>query len=334
MSISMGVDESAAQDRLSGKDTDPISMPRSSERKMQRIGMGALAALVVALAALISLAARARAQTALPAPNSYALAHSVVVIGPNSPMFDTLLERWFPGVTSVQYFSQLKPLLAIVHNNTKRSVKAYVVKWTITGADGTASTAWLHVVGNPAPDEARLPGTETVLGPAGTGLGTQLVSPLFHWPRRGFSPANAQPELMADARLEPLVRKGDNAASVHATLDGVVFGDGVFVGPDTSGLYERFQADQRARVDEATWMLGVIKSGTSLDQIKTQLSKQIYDGRNATGSDPASLYKAARGRAAEGFLAVLEQLGEGYVGRISALLSVSKPMVLQRSGAK
>lgn len=300
---------------------------------MRRIGMSAVVTLLVALAALIPVAARAWAQSAAPAPNSYALGHSVVVIGPNSPMFDTLLERWFPGVTGVNNFKEVKPLLAIVHNNSKRPVVAYVVKSTITGADGTASTAWLHVMGNPAPDEARLPGTEAVLGPAGTGLGTQLVSPWFHWPRSAFPSllkVNAVMISFQVANTEAMVSSVQRATQIQTTLDGATFGDGVFIGPDTSKLYERLQAAQEAEGDEGAWMLNLLRSGPSIGEIEAQLGQQRYDGFGSAGVDPEDLYQAARGRAAQRLLRALKRGGQGRLQNLAHRLATAKRPVLEK----
>lgn len=318
-----------AQDKFSGKDTGVRSVARTSGSKMRRTGMGAVAGLVVTLAALIPASALAQS-----APNSYALGHSVVLIGPNSPMFDTLLERWFPGVTDVNYFKEIKPLLAIVHNNTKRAVVAYVVKWTITGADGTASTAWLHVVGNPAPDEARLPGTETVLGPAGTGLGTQLVSPWFHWPKRAFPSLlkiNAVMITFQAANTSSLVSGIQGATSIRTTLDGAIFGDGVFIGPDTLKLYERFEAVQQAEVDEGTWMSNLLQGSPSTDEITAQLDQQVYRGWGAAADD---FYTAANGQQANRMLSVLQTGGRTELQAFATQIARAKRMTLQRHAAQ
>lgn len=300
---------------------------------MRRVGIGAVVTLLVALAALIPIATRARAQAAPPAPNSYALRHSVVVVGPNSPLFDGLLEKWFPGASSVKYFEQMRPLLAIVHNNTERVVKAYVVKWTITNSDGSTQIASLHVIGEPPPGDPSLAGTRTILGPGGTGLGTQLVSPWFHWPKRTFPSlleTHAVTITFQAVNMEPLVSSIQRATSVGVTLDGAIFGDGVFVGQDTLKLYERFQAQQEAAVDEAKWMLGQLRGGATQDQIRDGLSRQIYDGHTAAADD---FYAAALGEIASRFLTVLTE-GRQAVGDFAAKLAKSSPMALRlKAGA-
>lgn len=332
MSISLGVSESKAQRKLSGKRTDASSMAQPSKRKMRRIGMSAVVTLFVALAALIPVAVRAWAQSAAPAPNSYALGHSVVVIGPNSPMFDTLLERWFPGVTGVNNFKEVKPLLAIVHNNSKRPVVAYVVKWTITNADSSTSTEYLTVVQAPVA-QWTLTGQRTILGPAGTGAGTQLVSPWFHWPRSAFPSllkVNAVMISFQVANTEAMVSSVQRATQIQTALDGATFGDGVFIGPDTSKLYERLQAAQEAEVDEGAWMLNLLRSGPSIGEIEAQLGQQIYDGFGSAGVDPEDLYQAARGRAAQRLLRALKRGGQGRLQNLAHRLATAKRPVLEK----
>ncbi|MGH9327980.1 MAG: hypothetical protein ACRD2B_15025 [Terriglobia bacterium] len=267
-------------------------------------------------------------------PKSFAGSHSVVVIGANRPAFDSVLEADFPGVSQVQYFSAVKPLLAIIHNNTQRVLKAFAVIWTIVSADGAKSTAILTVVSEPGVDEWRLPGARTVLGRAGTGLGIQLISPFFHWARARIGavlPALGT-TFSALSSQQAIVAGAQSAASVSAGLDGAIFGDGVCVGPDTSKLFERFQAAQRARIDEARWVESQLNSGATDQQLRQRLSKQIFAGRNSAGTGAASLYAEARGREAERFLAVLD--GDGHAALIAAsrALSLAAPLTLTRAG--
>jgi hypothetical protein len=265
--------------------------------------------------------------------SSVATGHSVVVIGPNSPSFDELLERWFPGASGVDHFEEVKPLLAIVHNNTMRVVKAYVVKWVITNADRSTDTEYLPVVSEPAPGEAQLTGERTVLGHGGSGYETELVSPYFHWPQRGFPgliQGNAVMISFQAASLKPLASNIQSATRIQTTLDGAIFGDGVFVGPGTSGLYERFQASQQAEVDEAGWMLDQLSAGLTDQQLRDSLSEHIYRGRNSTGTDPSSLYGAARGEQASRLLSVFGQGGQTALQAVATRLANAKRLTLQR----
>ncbi|MGH9405376.1 MAG: hypothetical protein ACRD3D_06010 [Terriglobia bacterium] len=212
------------------------------ERKMGLKAIGVRVLIAVVFAGIAPALAGAQGRTF--APNSMAIAHSVVVIGPNSPAFDTLLERWFPGAGGVKCFATVEPLLAIVHNNSRRVVKAYVVKWVITNSDGTTTIKYLNGVNEPS-NLWQLTGQVNAMGPGGGGTASQLVSPFFRWTEERF------PKLLAGQAViatycalaqqlpvvqQPLVFEAQRASSIRISLDGVIFGDGVFVGPDTSKL--------------------------------------------------------------------------------------------------
>jgi hypothetical protein len=237
----------------------------------------------------------------------------------------------------VNYYATVKPLLAMVHNNTLRVVKAYVVKWTITNADGSTATEYLPVLSEPGPGQARLTGERTVLGHGGSGFETALVSPYFNWPQRGFAglvQGNAVMISFQAARLKPLASNIQSATRVQTTLDGVIFGDGVFVGPDTSGLYERFQASQQAEVDEAGWLLNQLSAGLTDQQLRDSLSGHIYQGRNSTGTDPASLYAAAQGEEASRLLSIFEQGGQTALQAIATRLANAKRLTLRKDAGQ
>jgi hypothetical protein len=307
--------------------------PRAFRLRLQALTCGFLGFLVAAGLAPAAIAGQGRR---LP-PGSMLASHSIAVIGSGSPSFDFLLEKYFPGVSQTQYFQTVRPLLAIVHNNTLRAVKAYVIKWTMTKADGTVVTATLQVIWQPPPGDPALTGAGNVLGPNGSALGVQLVSPYFHASTRelpALVKGNFAFGLFQAASLRSLTKAAQSASSVQVTLDGAVFGDGVFVGPDTSKLFERFQAEQKAEVDEAKWMESELKKGVTDQQLKDGLSEQIYNGREATATDDASLYTAARGRAASRMLSTLDLSGRTTLEHFSLARAAARLMTLRRQAGK
>ena len=304
---------------------------------MRRTGIITRLILAVILAGLAPAAVLAQAQAKPYGPNSMAVGHSVVVIGPDSRNFEGTLENDFPGVTDVNYFEAIRPLLAIVKNHTLRVVKAYAVKWAITNADGSTTTEYLSVVSQPAPGEAQLTGDRTVLGHVGSGYETELVSPYFNWPQSrfpGLVQVNAVIASFQAASRKSLASNIQSATGIQTTLDGAIFGDGVFVGPDTSGLYERFQASQQAEVDEAGWVLNQLGAGLTDQQLRDSLSEHIYQGRNSTGTDPTSLYGAARGEEASRLLSVIEHGGQSALQAVATRLANAKPLALRKQAGQ
>jgi hypothetical protein len=303
---------------------------------MQRTGIITRLILAVILAGLAPAAALAQAQVKPRGPNSMAVSHSVAVIGPNRPIFDDLLERWFPGASGVNYYETVKPLLAIVHNNTRNVVKAYVVKWTITNADGSTATEYLPVMSEPGPGEAQLTGERTVLGPGGSALETELVSPYFRLPRNRFAgllEINAVLIHFQAASLKPLASNSRSATSIQTTLDGAIFDDGVFVGPNTFKLYERFQASQQAEVDEAGWMLNQLSAGLTDQQLRDSLSQHIYQGRTSSSTNTAGFYGAARGEEASRLLSAFDQGGHTALRHEASALAGARPLALTKQAA-
>jgi hypothetical protein len=288
-----------------------------------------------ALVALLAPAALSRAQNVRPSPSSLLSAHSIVVIGANRPAFEALVERDFPGVSQLTYFNAVEPLLAIVHNNTRRVVKAYAVQWAITKADGSTKAVYLTLVNGPAGDGV-VTGQTTVLGHTGTGFEAELVSPFFDWPRRDFPTLLKIHSVMIDLQTaaESSLISTLQGVSIRASLDGAIFGDGVCVGPDTSKLFERFEAEQRAEADEAQWILSQLKAGTTDQQLSDALSEQIYKGRNTTSVDSASLYATARGEEASRALGVLKEGGQTALESVAMQLASSSPLTLKRQAGK
>jgi hypothetical protein len=259
--------------------------------------------------------------------------HVVQLVGPNDSGFETALDTDFPGLSGVNYFQAAKPLLVILHNPSPSAVRAYVVTWTVTNEAGDVSTANLPIIGEPETANYALTGQNIVLG-AGA---TELVSPFFHWTKRqfpGLMKINAVYILLQSASMRPLAASVQNAATVHVALDGDVFDDGVFIGPDASKLFERFQGEQQAEVDEGTWAVDQLSSSTTTEEIQQGLSQQIYEGRNATGTDSASLYTAARGREASRLLGVLDHSGRTALQIVATRLSRAKPMTLSRQAGQ
>jgi hypothetical protein len=292
------------------------------------------ARIVLAATLAVSAAGLAEGQGGELSPNSFAIKHSIAVIGSGSPLFQTLLDKDFPGATGVQSFQSVRPLLAIVHNNTLRIVDAYAVEWVVDEADGSMDTIYLTAVNGPL-DDWMLTGQTAVIGPAGT----RLVSPFFHWSRKRFPVLLSGGAVVATFGAlaqqvpvvqQPLTFEALAARSIQVKLDGAIFGDGVCVGPDTSELFERFKAEQKAQVDEASWVLSELKTSPTNQQLRDALSEQIYKGRNATATDAASFYIAARGRAAEGLLAEVIQRGEQHAQAVAVRLSQATPMALRK----
>lgn len=263
---------------------------------------------------------------------------AITLITPSDLRFGDALDRSFPDFRTVEGFETIKPVLAIVRNDSSRPITAYIVRWNIQYADGSKGSIDRPVIGRVLDDQG-LPGTATVLRPGEA----ELVSPYFRWGSREYARLLAVHAILIT--MQAVTRKTgtgspknaysllQNYTQVQAGLDGILFGDGDCMGPDTLRLCERVDAAQATRINEGVWILNQVANGVSAHQLKEKLSEQIYEGRRAEGDDAASLYLAARGRAASWMLSRLESRGIRYVQRKAALYARAARMTVRKTHA-
>jgi hypothetical protein len=279
-------------------------------------------------------ATRPTASAAMPVPG-----RDVAIVAPNDAQFDSTLDSLFPGVSELPEFRAVRPLVVIVKNDSAFPVNAFGVRWIVDTPNGTTSDIEMPVVqgggGRPEANGSALTGEHAVLRPRES----ELVSPYFHFDAgylEGFLNASRLSGVGAGgifraAAGEPLLAEIKGGASVQTSLDGVLFADGVFAGPDASKLCERVQSEQQAGVDEGKWILSILGTGLTDQQIKDKLSEQIYAGASVAGMDPASLYRAALGRQAKMYLGVLDG-GQSGLQRTASLMASATPMSIQKQG--
>jgi hypothetical protein len=252
----------------------------------------------------------------------------VSLLQPGDTGFAATLDSEFPGLKDVADFPPVAPLVVILHNESRHGLLAYSIQWTVTHTDGSVSTEFHEVIQEPD-DKWTLSGQRVILLPGDT----QLVSPSFHWSASQFRTLLRLQavSLSLDAGLPRHL--GDdfgNASKIHAALDGVVFDDGVFIGPDTGRLYERFQAEQRGELEEGAWLEQQFAIGKDTLEITPWLKAQIKKAEALTGSEKTALYNAARGREASRFLGILEDSGEAALEAEAKRVAGSKPIALRR----
>jgi hypothetical protein len=84
-----------------------------------------------------------------------------------------------------------------------------------------------------------------------------------------------------------------------AMIDGVVWADGSFSGPNRTHLLELYFALRSADHDEALAIRGLIDSGATEAQIGSRLAAEIERGQHDTGRGIRARYVADRSSAAE-----------------------------------
>lgn len=256
---------------------------------------------------------------------------------PGEPGFDDALDSYFPGIRDVPGFETIQPILAILKNDPSHHVLAYVVQWNLMGADGTTSKIYLPLMSEPGAQwdiiqqKAILSGQRIVL----RSNETELVSPFFHisaFRFPGLRSTRAVATIVSVSlqryfQLEPVVPQ-----AVRASLDGVIYEDGAFVGADESRLYERYTAEQLIQRDEGKAILNLIRTGASDDDITGRLNQDILKGSELTAADNISLYDSACARVARRLLAEF-QTGRGRTGlhAVAARLARARIISLRRA---
>jgi hypothetical protein len=238
--------------------------------------------------------------------------------------FDGSIDAFFPGLRQLDGFEPIKPLLVMLHNSSGHGIKAYVVRWVMARAkDSTRQREGIYWAGTGGSEA--LTGEEIVWKPDES----RLVSPLFNW---GVSPTVSQrmDKLLSALAKGPIVTDAADALNIEISIDAVVFDDGVFLGPDKGGFYDRYECERNGAQDEGKFVLSLLNANTSGDQIVAGLKANIETGQNQDGIDRNSLLGAARGREAQRLLRVFNESGRGALESLSRRLVGYAPTVLRR----
>jgi hypothetical protein len=258
---------------------------------------------------------------------------SVAIVQPTDATFDDALDANFSGIRVAPGFDRIKPFLVVVQNNTSHGILAYVVTWTLNQSDGSSRNLYFPAVHEAHPAVTNimrqtLSGEEIVL----SANQMHLVCPFFYWGRSMFPAfaSRAANELTWNTEVF-YPRMLNNAAGAKAFID-VIFDDGVFLGSDVSGLYERYQKEQQGQIYESAQVLDLLKADNSDQQIALALSVDVKAGAMASGgTDLNSFYSSARGREARRLLGILKGKG-GRTSLQAVVVSVSKakPTIVNR----
>ncbi len=205
-----------------------------------RAGWRRAAVLALAAAALAPLARaqgvvwRLRVRQTAPQP--------LRMITPSDPNFTGMLSSYFPGAAQTPGFAKAaRPFVVLLQNPTALPAVAYAVVWKERMPTGQVVTHYRDYVNWPL----RMPPT-SYIPPQGVRLVSWVksISP----ERYQRSPAAYAPWL--GPRFFSEGRAGATLASV--TLDGVVYSDGTFAGPDTTGVLQSYVVHRWAARDVAT----------------------------------------------------------------------------------
>jgi hypothetical protein len=245
---------------------------------------------------------------------------SLTLIRPSDPIFDGMLDSYFPGLSDeAGYRTSIKPFLVIVENDTALPAVAYAVTWTVHYGSGPVCSPRAVYVNRPLMERR----STTYISPGEV----RLVSPMFNVSPQEYvhSPSFAR----WYPAIDFFVRWAAGSTSVDVAMDGVVYADGTFIGPDRTRVLERYVMARFAARDEALAALNRIDSPPKTPlAIKGRLEEMFErdfksnDGNVAYDNTLLSLYVSDRQRAAGDMRGVLR--ARGVIGLEAAVRGLIK----------
>lgn len=280
--------------------------------------------------------------------------HGLRVVGPADPSFDGLVAT-LPNAQSEAPPEALRPFSIFIKNTGNRMVVAYQLKWEVMQADGKVLTYTQgHIIPEMLKGEDDLPGhkggkkirpnsvwyfslatqpVEVALRERAanepSGRGTSFAT--LDSARHRDEAERAVREKDQGASLNVLAEELAQASSITVSLDGVIFDDGTFAGPDSTGFFSRVKAMIDAEHDLLTEM------ELSLKEHKTPAAVFRHIEEVAQGpavqlrpdSQPDELYNHYKSRYAKKFLRAKGAIGdEQFIA--GALQPLRKPWLKLR----
>jgi hypothetical protein len=229
--------------------------------------------------------------------------NAINIITPVDPSFPELVKKHFKNRSP----GNLPPLSVFIENSSNRLVLAYALTWEVVDAEGKTITS--RTVGYSEP--GGLMGAEIPKGVVHTtaiepgtvrcftvdsqiedeGAGAERTSGAFQV-RASKETASAVRAMVASQKSEEaanVVRamwadQLSRASDVTVSLDGVIFEDGIFVGPNNTGFFERMQAMVNAKVDLLR-EIEVAGEQNTLDQTLDSINAQSQEPDVVFGSN-------------------------------------------------
>jgi hypothetical protein len=235
---------------------------------------------------------------------------SLTLTKPTDPYFESALDENFPGISAEDGYEQaIKPWLAIVENSTGLTAVAYAITWQAHYADGSSQPLQAVYLNRPLMDA----GAMTFIPPGGV----CLIAPTFN-----LTPAVYLGFQSSFAHAYPAgsFPASNGLSSVDVNVDGVVYSDGSFIGPDVTRVLQRYVAARFAARDEALAVLNLIDASTApqsvvVGQLQKVFSHQSQWGLEAMQANHHTLlafYVRGRGNTAADFRRIL--LARGLAG--------------------
>jgi hypothetical protein len=225
--------------------------------------------------------------------------YGLTIVTPSDPDFDVLAAEHIKDMPA-EVSDNIKPLSILIRNKSRRAVVAHAIIWDCVDADGKSQ----RVKKIYANSEALTDGEEYISALPRTNLG-KTISPgkerlfsLVTLPRSarrdgpgggGSSSHSNSSQVEGDepSSTEGLAQTGSKWLSkcveLIASIDGVFFDDGSFIGPDEAGLFNQIKSQVEAKIELRREIKEKLTRGTPADEIFKDLASE------ANAAAPANL---------------------------------------------
>jgi hypothetical protein len=253
------------------------------------------------------------------------------IIGPQHSSFDGEFAAFVNGRADADVLHAMRPACVMLKNLSGRSVVAYRLLWELTRPNGFVVTQTTEY-SNPAAlmDGGSVPGKESLHLTRGHAIppgSARLISPHFSigadeansFGSLGSSGASQsdmqqsrdaaqQKDMGALARIASSEFQDFTAATV--SIDGAIFEDGSFVGPDSTNFFATSKAHCDARHDLLAGIAAAKQKGMTNDQIFAFVASVADAAVTLNPSDPTASYNYFRKIYARELISVRAKQGD------------------------
>jgi hypothetical protein len=248
----------------------------------------------------------------------------VTLVAGSDAQFRDLVSKYYPNVGSSPYFDRIRRTSVIVVNHAHLPIRALVVRWTLTAADGTSTVSYSCLCPEATVPSA-LPNSQVAIPFAGY----SLLSPVAHEEAteesaaRKSDPRVTSPLTDLPARYNSLLQN----QTIQAQIDSIVFSDHTIAGKDHYGIAAKLACETSGTITEAREIAALQKVG---GDVEAQLRQDML--LNSRFTDPekdiASCMQA-RGRAAYRLLSLYARANEEQFTNTVTSLSTATPFTLR-----
>lgn len=256
--------------------------------------------------------------------------YGVDLISQDNPTFDVALRSLLHG-KHPDLGDKLRRVSVLVQNRSEHVIVGYCLRWELMDATGnTTSRGVIYVEPSALRD-----GQNLKYGSKGKFLGSKIHPGAVRlvWlagTLDEFSPPGALASIPANKEFEDLTNAVSASIKTTVSIDGILFDDGRFVGPDSYGSFDRITATFRGEQDFFYDVVTRVDKGEAEAAVMARVRDTLLGSEQVEGPSPAQAperdYHSAEHSRAEEFTNIAQKSGfEAAVQHCRALLYNTVP---------